>query len=198
MRQDFSKNWSRSWATGAGEGAQPHFYIPFAATPRCATVRFERTGFRPSYDGQMGYFPLRYRLEGRERYLIWIGDEQDSIVVEPNGAIPNFSDALLVRQYAEPRQLTRETEEPVLHNLDWVQSWCSDGKDPIDCAEALNAWNLFADVAASVGAAGIDFRAIDRCAPATYQKLFWGSNLPAVTRRENTTFRSGPLKISEA
>lgn len=143
--------------------------------------QFEGIDFRSAYDERMGYFPLLYRLEGRERYLVWIGDEQDSVVVEPHGAIPTFSDTLLVRQYAERRQFTPETEEPKLHNLDWAESWCCDGGAPIDCAEALAAWNLFADVAASVGNAGIDFRAIDRPAPSTYQKLFWGNNLPAVT-----------------
>jgi hypothetical protein len=131
--------------------------------------------------GRMTYFPLLYKSEGRQRFLIWVGGEKDSIVVDADGSIPTFDDAFSLRQYAELRQYNLETEEPVLHDLDWVQSWCADENARINCSEALNAWNLFADIAASVQGAGHDFCVADHSASPTYQKLFWGSNLPSVT-----------------
>lgn len=129
----------------------------------------------------MPYFPLLYRFQGEERYLIWIGDEQDSIAVDLDGCIPSFGDSPSLRQYADLKNYVLETEDPVMHDLDWVQARCSDQTLPISCETTLAAWNLFGDVAASIGSAGADFQAIDAAAVSTYRKLFWGNNLPSVT-----------------
>jgi hypothetical protein len=131
--------------------------------------------------GRMAYFPLLYKIQGQRRFLIWVGDEKDSIVVDADGLIPTFDNAFSLRQYAELKEYNLETEEPRLHDLDWVQSWCAGENTPIDYSEALNAWNLFADVAASVQVAGHDFCVADNSASSTYRKLFWGNNLPSVT-----------------
>jgi hypothetical protein len=48
----------------------------------------------------------------------------------------------------------------------------------VDCGLLLEAWNLFDDIAASIGAHLHD-RGERR--DKVYDKLFWGNNLPAVT-----------------
>jgi hypothetical protein len=148
--------------------------------------------------GRMAYFPLLYKIEGQRRFLIWVGDEKDSIVVDADDSIPTFDDAFSLRQYAELRQYNLETEEPGLYDLDWVQSWCADENTPINCSEALNAWNLFADIAASVQVAGHDFCVADHSASSIYQKLFWGCNLPSVTPEEESYVPEWAVKELES
>jgi len=70
---------------------------------------------------------------------------------------------------------------PVIHDLDWVAGWRIAHGTEIKCVQALDAWNLFRDVAASVQAKGAEFAKLDRNEPLIYDKLFWGNNLPAMT-----------------
>ena len=49
----------------------------------------------------------------------------------------------------------------------------------VDCPAFMNAWNLFGDVAASVG---LNFQSLESPdAGAVYDKLFWGCNRSVVT-----------------
>ena len=128
----------------------------------------------------MKYFPLLYRLHAEERYLIWISDGNDSVVVDAGGFIPSFRDLTLLRRYAELNHYSLESEEPQLHDLDWIAPWRVAQVASVDCEGALTAWNLFADVASSVPE-GVTFKPLDSQFPGIYKKLFWGSNLPSVT-----------------
>jgi len=132
----------------------------------------------------MKYFPLLYRLRTEKRYLIWITNEQDSVVVDAAGFVPSFRDLISLRQYADLNHypLEGDQEKAVLHNLDWVARWSRAHVARVDCAKVLEAWNIFADIAVSVGSRGTSFRNIDsRVLWPIYDKLFWGNNLPAVT-----------------
>ena len=51
----------------------------------------------------------------------------------------------------------------------------------MQCEEALCAWNLFSDVAASFQKRGFAFENRDAQFPAIYKKLFYGNNLPSIT-----------------
>src|SRR5713226_1361191 len=129
----------------------------------------------------MKYFPLLYRLNAEDRYLIWISNEKDSIVVAANGLIPTFRDPMVLREYASLNHYDLQTEEPILHDLDWVAAWAASPAIPADCDKTLAAWNLFRDVASSTGDRGIAFEHLDSKLPSIYDKLFWGNNLPSVT-----------------
>lgn len=56
---------------------------------------------------------------------------------------------------------------------------------PLDCRTSLECWNLFTDVAASVGPIEAfrraAFRREDRNASSIYDELFAGNNLPTMT-----------------
>lgn len=129
----------------------------------------------------MKHFPLLYRLNAEEGYLIWISNESDSVVVDPEGFVLTFKDADAVQAYADLKHYKLEAGEPILHDLDWVGTWLQTPGMPVNCVEALNAWNLFSDVARSIRARGTAFERLDSRFPRIYQKLFWGNNLPALT-----------------
>ncbi len=129
----------------------------------------------------MEYFPLRYRLNAEDGYLIWISDEKTSVEVDAGGFIPTFKDPLLLRRYADLQHYILQSDEPVLHDLDWVVTWTKSPVEPVNCEKALVAWNLFGDVAGSIGERGVAFERLHRSSRATYDKLFWGNNLPSMT-----------------
>lgn len=93
--------------------------------------------------------------------------------------MPVFRDAQAVQAYADQSGYKLESEEPVLHDFDWVAGWVNEPQTPIKCNEALAAWNLFSDVARSVHESA--FEPLDSRFPDVYNKLFWGSNLPSLT-----------------
>jgi hypothetical protein len=40
----------------------------------------------------MKYYPLLYRLDAEERYLIWTSDEKDGVLADASGAVQSFND----------------------------------------------------------------------------------------------------------
>src|SRR5579863_9451229 len=103
----------------------------------------------------MKYFPLIYRLHVTDRYLIWISNEPDSVAVDAGEFVPTFENPVCLRQYANLHDYTLETEDPLLHDLSWITAWKLTSDAEVDCQEALAAWNLFGDIAASVPSRGI-------------------------------------------
>jgi hypothetical protein len=124
------------------------------------------------------YFRLWYRLDGADGYLIWFSNEEDGVVVAPNGTAPAFRDLAALQAYADSQHLDLLIEEPILHDLDNVAAWLARPVHAIDCDVFLTAWNLFADLAASTGAG---FAPDDERTRQIYEKLFWDNNLPSMT-----------------
>jgi hypothetical protein len=129
----------------------------------------------------MRYFPLLYRLNGQDCYLIWISNDNDTVEIDAMGQVPTFEDIKAIAAYASTKQYTLDSEEPKCHDLDWVAGWLSKEGVPVDCRKALAAWNLFGDVARSTPRADDTFEKLDSRFGEVYEKLFWGNNLPAVT-----------------
>jgi hypothetical protein len=124
------------------------------------------------------YFRLWYRLDGADGYLIWFSNDEDGVVIEPDGSAPAFGDLAALHTYADSQGLDLCIEEPILHDLDSVAAWLARPVRAIDCDAFLTAWNLFADLAASTGAG---FEPDDERTRQIYDKLFWGNNLPTLT-----------------
>ena len=129
----------------------------------------------------MKYFPHLYRLDAEDRYLIWISNESEGVVADAEGFVLTFNDADAVRSHADLKHYQLEDEEPILQDLDWVGTWLNTPGMPVNCVEALNAWNLFSDVARSIQGRGRAFERLDPQFPGIYRKLFWGNNLPSLT-----------------
>lgn len=128
------------------------------------------------------YYELLFRLGGRLGWLLWFSDHVDAVDVL-DGRFRVFATAPALADDARLRGIEIVAEEPILHDLDMIASWLARPQaDSIDPAEFLAGWNLFADVASSLG------RLLeDRTIPyrVLYDKLFlWGG--PAwVTGREH-------------
>ena len=129
------------------------------------------------------YFRCLYRLKGEDRYLIWFSDESDGVFADESQRVPTFASSTAL-EIAFPALVDAELvpETPILHDLDAVEARCLlDGALVIDCDHFLAAWNLFIDVARSVGDAGATYLASDSALGHEYEKLFFGNNLPAMT-----------------
>jgi hypothetical protein len=129
----------------------------------------------------MKYFPLLYRLQAEQRYLIWKSDEQDSVAVDAEGFVPSFRDLISLRKYAELNHYRLESQVPVLHDLEWVATWEVAPTPQVDCEKTLAAWNLFRDVAGSIPNQRITLKLDSQLLWPICDKLFWGNNLPAMT-----------------
>ncbi len=125
------------------------------------------------------YFNLWFRLDARDAYLIWFNGEPDGVIVDANGKVPCFPNNEDLLRYACSLNLSVETEEPNLHDLDSLASWLeAKDNETVDCKIFLAAWNLFDDVSRSVGG---NFDPGRKKTKKIYNKLFWGNNLPVVT-----------------
>jgi hypothetical protein len=125
------------------------------------------------------YYPLRYRLDGAERWLLGYSDDQDGLWIEADGVMPSFCSRPALAAYAEPRSVALSFDRDERLDLDAVIAWMGDAPgDAEDCELTINVWNLFTDVAATVEAS-LDDR--DEETNHVYDKLFYGLNLPAVT-----------------
>jgi hypothetical protein len=135
----------------------------------------------------MIYLPYWYRLTRADAYLIWYtdtageGSKSDGVLLDDAGRLPTFQSLAELQAYASGRDLSVDAEmntEPL--DLDTVAHWLGAArKTTVDCPTFLAAWNLFSDLASAVQGrpAHIDDQTEDRI----YDKLFWGSNLPAMT-----------------
>jgi hypothetical protein len=135
------------------------------------------------------HYPLWYRLDNKDRYLIWYNLEEanadlDGVVLDSNGKVPVFFSLSALSAYAQAEGIPIEQGELNLHNLDAVVKWFKvkrskpEGPTAINCKEFLSAWNLFTNISRSVGG---NFDADRDRTRKIYDKLFWGNNLSAVT-----------------
>jgi hypothetical protein len=129
------------------------------------------------------YFILWYRLNAEDRYAIWMSGDKDSMAVSADGFIPIFANTDILRRYAALCNFQLVKEKPIMLDLDWLANWKRMKTGSVDCPEALAAWNLFGDVANSLGERGMQFLELDSQEHfrKIYNKLFWGNNLPAMT-----------------
>ncbi len=138
---------------------------------------------------EKSYYPLRYRLDNKDRFLIWYSvpetsEDSDGVVMEANGKVPIFVslDALLA--YAKNKRIALEEGRQAFFDLASIDTWCKrkcsklKGPTGINCNDFLTAWNLFADMSRSIDGA-VDFYPTKT--RKIYEKIFWGCNLPAVT-----------------
>jgi hypothetical protein len=125
------------------------------------------------------YYPLWYRLDESDGYLIWFSDDTDGLVTQADRTVLSFRDQETLHAYASGHQIVLDATEPLRHDLDIVARWLHfDFPGELDCRVLLSAWNLFADLAVSVNG---NFDQDRKRTRHIYEKLFWGNNLPAAT-----------------
>lgn len=111
-------------------------------------------------------------------FLIWYEDENDENRVYTSGRkAVTFWREDEARLKAE--QLGITVTETCFFDVERLDYWIAMHQKEIACEFLIDFWNLFSDIAYSVGKELelIKTRRLKRC----YNKLFWGLNLPAVT-----------------
>lgn len=64
------------------------------------------------------HYPLWYRLDQVDSYVIWFSNDVDGVVAQDNGTVPSFRELDALHAYARNHHLALPEEEPVLYNLD--------------------------------------------------------------------------------
>ena len=124
------------------------------------------------------FYPLLFRLDQKARWLIWFAADVDGVWVESDGTVPTFDSLIDLIKFANDRGISiNDGVDAELHDIDAVDAWLINHGAAIDCDMFLSVWNLFKDVAVSVGTTLNDQ---DLNTREVYQKLFRGNNLPAV------------------
>jgi hypothetical protein len=138
-------------------------------------------------------YPVWYRLNGRDTYLLMIPGDPDRLMLTDGGRLAVFRNLEEVEEFALSQGLKIDRGDTSLFDLDRIAVWLNKpNATTIECSNFLDAWNLFEDVMRTTatvpkrtdGIAGDDV---------LYNKLFWGINLPAVTptgERFNPTWTS--------
>jgi len=119
---------------------------------------------------------LGVRLDGRTRFLIWVGGDEDRVLSRGDTALA-FGDPAALQTYAEDHHLTLSSTVSDVVDLDEVAAWL-DSDEPLDPVLLLNVWNVSWDIASGTG------RVLAHRSPELhriYNKLFAANNLPAVT-----------------
>ena len=128
------------------------------------------------------YYLCRYRLDNRDRSLLWFTHDKegsDGVETDPSGSVLTFATDREAQAHAAAHNLLLSDDEPAFYDLAYVARWLRNPQDTtVDCHHFNDAWNLFADIAASTHA---PFEPDKARTDKVYQKLFWGLNLSAVT-----------------
>jgi hypothetical protein len=115
------------------------------------------------------FYSCPIRLDGKERYLLWFSGATDGVWMDGDAILSWLSESAL-RDYATKRGMDMSSEHSSLYDLDGVDAFAR-SRVEIGAKEKLDAWNLFVDVASSVGAA--EFLAAERQQLDVYNHLFY-------------------------
>ncbi|MDE6780434.1 MAG: hypothetical protein K2J40_03120 [Ruminococcus sp.] len=122
---------------------------------------------------------LSYSCFGDSSYfVIWYEDENnENRVYNSGGKVICFPSEEKAQQNAEKFGIT--VTGTCFYDIEHLFYLIETHSKETDCNFLIDFWNLFSDIAYSVGKElePIKTRRINRC----YNKLFWGLNLPAVT-----------------
>ena len=125
------------------------------------------------------YYACRYRLHHAEGYFLWFSDDHDGVWIDQIGRMPRFGTFAALQAYAQQHGIQLAFDDPTAYDLDALSGWLAQpSAATLDCVSLLDAWNLFADVAAS---AQVPFDSDRQATEKIYDKLFYGNNLPSVT-----------------
>jgi hypothetical protein len=134
----------------------------------------------------MEHFVFPYILSSKIGYLVWVSDDEESnkdhFVTNDGGKVSTFSSLDDLKYFEKHRGLmVNASSEPHTLNLDAIANWLSNGEEMPECGVLLDAWNAFNDISSSFQEDDAPFAKMNFAHKPIYEKLFWGSNLPAVT-----------------
>ena len=125
------------------------------------------------------YYPVQINLNQAIYYMIWYTDEEDGFITEFSKPLlfPDFDE---LKQYAKNSGLQLE-KDLTSYDFEAVTKWVENPEVKFECELFLDCWNFFNDLSKSVGRpfkGNFDTgNTVD-----VYNKLFYGSNLPAIRK----------------
>lgn len=126
-------------------------------------------------------------LDGIERYFLWYSMEEanwdpDRILLDEAGALLQFESLDDLESYALAESLTLHPTWHARYDFDAMAVWLTGPTiEGIDCERVLSLWNLFDDMLLSIGQGKLLFDGVEKFDEDVYDKLFWGTNPPALT-----------------
>jgi hypothetical protein len=131
------------------------------------------------------YYICKFKLDGKDRYIIWYGGDRDGILLGEEDKIVALDSFKQVVEYAQKEDISIVAESIPIYKFDVISSWCSHPSiEEIDCREFLNMWNIFIDLASSIGSRS-QFNAVDLDMGNLYDKFFYGNNLLSKNSTKN-------------
>jgi hypothetical protein len=131
------------------------------------------------------YYICEFRLDRKISYVIWYSSEQDGILMGQENKVIALNSFELMIAYTQENNLPVVDESVPVFEFDLIVSWCiHPNPNQIDCRKFLDIWNVFADLALSIGTHS-QFGAADVDMGNLYDKLFYGNNLPAINLTDN-------------
>ncbi len=127
-----------------------------------------------------------YRCRVRHRdqliFVVWRSNEHDDFLRDANGHLLTAPDLESLAATMRALGLQWEEVEPIEYDFDRIREWCAaPDAAGVDCPAFLNAWNFFDDLSRSLAGTDTPYGRLSRNAEERYDRLFWGSNLPAMT-----------------
>ena len=128
------------------------------------------------------HYLCRVQLNGFVVFVVWYSGERDGFVRDAAGRLRAACTPEALTATAGIGDVLFGSEEPADYDFDRIRAWCAaPDQAGIDFAAFLNTWNFLDDLAGLPEGAEAPYTRLSRDAAACYDKLFWGSNLPAVT-----------------
>jgi hypothetical protein len=125
------------------------------------------------------YYICEFRLDGKISYVIWYSGEQDGILMRQENVVIALNSLEYILAYTQEKSISVVDESIPVYDFNFISSWCiQPSPAQIDCKEFLNIWNMFTDLASSIGNHS-QFCTADVGINNLYDKLFYGNNLPS-------------------
>jgi hypothetical protein len=123
------------------------------------------------------HYILWYRLDAKDRYLIWFSSQVDGVIVRQK-KVQTFENVADLQAFAAAQGIKLVPEEPVLYNFDTVAEWLTDPNQALICTDCMNAWNLVNDLTTTLG---MKFKGNlkDNLTLLTYDKICQNTVIPA-------------------
>jgi hypothetical protein len=128
------------------------------------------------------YFSCDLRMNGADTFVLSYQEERDGFVRRQDGQLLHARSLEGLASAAAEMGLSIVPDEPARYDFDQLRQWCIGAEAAgVDCSAFLNAWNFFDDLTRLHDDRDSDYAKLSRRAAQSYDKLFWGNNLPSMT-----------------
>lgn len=129
----------------------------------------------------MDYFALPVTWTDRTLYLLYYCNDQDGVVLSPEGSIVFTATVDELQKIAKKRKVKLQETLPEL-NFSELSTWVKSRHTRLPEAGSLyKCWNVLGDIATSLGKADV-YLGYDSDYSSIHEELFWGSNLPGFSQ----------------